>query len=180
MAATDKQWARGYALQALSDLRVRETLVRANAEKCHRLHYLQMAAEKVCKAHLNSTNGHDSVRNSHAYIESILPIIARHFYGAISDNNQIKDWEIRTIRTLAHEIQLLAPACHDGDMREDNSEYPWEGGQGTVYIPCEYSFPNINDGDRAIVKLIHLIRAAAQSYSSVSKDAWSTGNPARC
>lgn len=45
--ATDREWARAYALQALSDLEVRDRLAVAGAEKCHRLHYLQMAAEKV-------------------------------------------------------------------------------------------------------------------------------------
>jgi hypothetical protein len=61
-------------------------------------------------------------------------------------------------------MQLLAPACDDGDIREDNSEYPWEDGQGNVCVPCQYSFPNLDDGNRAIVRLIRLIRTAAESY----------------
>jgi hypothetical protein len=108
MAQTDdKDWARGYARQALSDLRARDILVSANAEKCHRLHFLQMAAEKACKARLIAQNG---------------------------------------------------------DVREDNSEYPWEGANGEVRIPCEYNFPKINDEEKTIVKLIRLIRIAALSY----------------
>ena len=68
MPSTDKDWARSYARQALSDLNVREILIQANAHKCHRLHFLQMAAEKACKAHLIMANGHEKVRKTHAYV----------------------------------------------------------------------------------------------------------------
>ena len=163
--ATNENWARSYARQALSDLRAREALARANAEKCHRLHFLQMAAEKACKAHLTLANGHDRVRKSHAYVARILPIIARHFYAVIHDNNVLTRWEISEIRRLAHEIEVLAPACDDNDLRKDNSEYPWEDGKGDICVPCEYSFPKIDDGSRTIVRLIQLIRTASESYN---------------
>jgi hypothetical protein len=165
MPAMNDEWQRDYALQALSDLRARETLVNANAEKCHRLHFLQMAAEKACKAHLTAASGHDHVRNSHAYIEGMLSTVARHFYGVLNDKNKIKSWEISEIKRLAHEIQVLSPACREGEIRKDNSEYPWEDAKGNVCIPCRYSFPRIDDGNRAIIRLIWLIRTAAESYS---------------
>ena len=165
MQPTDEKWARSYAIQALSDLRAREALVHANVEKCHRLHFLQMAAEKTCKAYLTSANGHDKVRKSHAYVACILPIIARHFYAVINDDNRIKQWELSEIRRVAREIELLAPACDDGDLRRDNSEYPWEDARGAICTPCEYNFPNIDDGSRPIVRMIRLIRTAAESYS---------------
>jgi hypothetical protein len=160
--ATQENWAKSYAKQALSDLQAREALVRAGTDRCHHLHFLQMAAEKACKAHLVRMNGHDSVRKSHAYVARILPIIARQFYMAINNKSQIPVWEISEIRRLAHEIEVLAPACDGGDLRQDNSEYPWQDGQGDICVPCEYSFPNIND--REIVRLIRLIRTACESY----------------
>jgi len=161
--AIDEEWARSYARQALSDLNAREALVNAGAEKCHRLHFLQMAAEKTCKAYLATTNGHDHVRKSHAYIARILPIIARQFYGVIS-RVRIPHWEISEIRRLAREIEMLAPACDGGEDRRDNTEYPWEGARGEIRTPCEYNFPNVDDGSRQIVRLIRLIRTAAESY----------------
>ena len=91
----DADWARGYARQALSDLRVREALALGRAEKCHRLHFLQMASEKACKAYLVSENGHENVRKSHAYIAKTLPIIARHFYSGSKDSNEINDGRSR-------------------------------------------------------------------------------------
>jgi hypothetical protein len=172
MPPTNEQWARGYARQALSDLRAREALVDAKdsrTEKCHRLHFLQMATEKVCKAYVLAAAGEqDSVREirrSHAYIAGRLPQIARGFYGKLNDNNEISRWELSEIKRLAKEIQTLAPACKGEDLREDNCEYPWEDAQGYVRVPCEYNFPNIDDGERGIVRLINLIREAAKSYS---------------
>jgi len=40
-------------------------------------------------------------------------------------------------------------------------------GSGNVQTPCEFNFPNIDDGpaNKVIVKLIKLMRAAAQSYA---------------
>ncbi len=166
MSATNQDWARAYARQSLSDLLLREKLVDADAHKCHRLHFLQMAAEKVCKAYLTIVNGHDNVRRTHAYVAKNLPIIARHFYTVINDDNEISRWEISEIRRLAHEIEVLAPACDDGNVREDNSEYPWLDGRGHVRTPCEFNFPNIDDGSRAIMRLIRLIRTAAERYAS--------------
>ena len=68
---------------------------------------------------------------------------------------------------MAREIEVLAPACDDGDVRLDNSEYPWEDGAGNVRVPCEYNFPNIDDGvqNKTIVKLIRLIRTASEAYT---------------
>lgn len=166
MPVTNQDWAQGYAKQALSDLRAREMLVESSADKCHRLHFLQMAAEKACKAHLAMANGHENVRKTHAYVARNLPIIARHFYALSNNNNQLAQWEISEIRRLAHEIEVLAPACDGGDVREDNSEYPWVDSRGRVQTPCEYGFPGINDGDRTILRLIRLIRTASESYAS--------------
>ena len=124
-----------------------------------------MAAEKTCKAHLVAQNGHENVRKRHAVVERVLPVIARQFYSVLNERAEIRQWEVKRIRAFAHEIELLAPACDDGDRRRDNSEYPWENAQGEVSTPCEFNFPNIDDGNRSIIRLIDLIRTAAQSYS---------------
>jgi hypothetical protein len=112
--ATDQDWSRAYAKQALSDLDAREKLTLAGAHKCHRLHFLQMAAEKICKAHLTKVNGHENIRKTHAYVKRNLPIIARQFYTRMNDENRMAQWEVHQIEQLAGEIELLAPACDDG------------------------------------------------------------------
>jgi hypothetical protein len=124
-----------------------------------------MAAEKACKAHLIVLGGHENVGRKHAYVARNLPIIARHFYATTNDNNRIPRWEISEIRRLAREIEVLAPACDIGSARQDNSEYPWQDGRGNIRTPCEYQFPNIDDGSRVINRLLRLIRTAAESYA---------------
>lgn len=165
MPDTKQHWARAYALQALSDLRARDALARAGLEKCHRLHFLQMAAEKACKAYLTIKNGHESVRKTHGYVKRVLPILARAFYSSEHSDNDVPKWQMEQIRRFAREIELIAPACDDGDVREDNSEYPWLDGLGDVQTPCLYSFPKLDDGDRVVILLIRLIRTAAESYT---------------
>ena len=164
MPATDLDWQRAYALQALSDLEARDIVANGGADKCHRLHFLQMAAEKVCKAYLVAANGHENVRKSHAYVASTLPLLARQFYG-VAREAELQQWQVRAIRHFAQEIELLAPACDDGGTREDNSEYPWLNAGAEVQAPCRYNFPRIHDGDRTLVSVIHLLRKAATVYA---------------
>jgi hypothetical protein len=161
--ATDAEWASAFAVQALSDLDAREILWEGGAEKCHRLHFLQMSAEKVCKAHLMRENGYDAVRKIHSYVESVLPVIARHFSSLAQDSNY-KPWQLRAIAKFARDIELLAPSCHEGETRPDNSEYPWLDGTDRVQTPCRYPFRHIDDGDRIVVTIIQLLRVAANEY----------------
>jgi len=164
MQPSDVNWAKAFAKQSLSDLNVREALVTARVEKCHRLHYLQMAAEKVCKAFLSTSKGQGQVGRTHSVVERNLPILARQFYAVINSNNDMARWELSEVRKLAREIELLAPAIRDGGSREDNTEYPWLDSGGAIRIPCEHTFPGLCDNSRTIVRLIRLMRTAAESY----------------
>jgi len=48
--ATNAELSRAFAVQAISDRKARDLLAQANTDTCHEFHYLQMAAEKTCKA----------------------------------------------------------------------------------------------------------------------------------
>ncbi len=51
--ATPAEWARGYARQAQADFRAWQALeVDEHVHPCHRMLFLQMACEKLCKARL--------------------------------------------------------------------------------------------------------------------------------
>jgi hypothetical protein len=117
------------------------------------------------RARLIWANGHESVRKTHAYVERVLPILARAFYSSEQDNQGIPVCQIKQIKRFAREIEVIAPACDAGDVREDNSEYPWLDGIGIVQTPCLHSFPHLDDGDRVVILLIRLIRIAAESYT---------------
>lgn len=163
MKTTDRDWAAAYALQALSDLKAREALIAAGVDRCHNLHFLQMATEKVCKAHLCEVNGESTVRKIHGYVQSVLPLLARQF-GGLTVTGGLKAWQLSAIKTIGREIELLAPACDDMDTRRDNTEYPWLGADSEIYVPCRFEFPGIDEGDRVIVTVFALLRAAALSY----------------
>lgn len=160
--SSNENWTIAYAKQALSDLEIREILVDNKVNKCHRLHYLQMASEKVCKAYLSRANGHEEVKKKHNYVEKNLPIIARHYYSVLHSGNQIPSWEFSYIKKIARDIELLAPACHADFTREDNTEYPWLSSSGELLTPSEYDFPEIDDMHRNILRLMRLIRRASE------------------
>jgi hypothetical protein len=161
--ATDAEWASAFAAQALSDLHALEILSVGGADKCHRLHFLQMSAEKVCKAYLMTQNGYDAVRKVHSYVESVLPVIARQF-ASLAQGSDYQTWQLGAIKSFAKNIELLAPSCDEGETRPDNSEYPWADAAGRVYTPCRYKFSHIDDGDRIVVTIVQLLRVAAAEY----------------
>ena len=152
----DRDWTRAFARQALSDLRARDVLEAGNADKCHKLHFLQMAAEKVCKAFLISTKGHEKVRRSHAYVQKYIPIIARQ--AAVSGA------KLALIKRLAREIEVLAPACDEGETRPDNTEYPWQDVNGNVLTPCLHNFAEIDLLEKDIRPLVRILQFAAKGY----------------
>ena len=145
-------------MQGLSDLRTRDKLIGLRVERCHVLHYLQMASEKICKAHLAS-HTESNLRNTHACVQRVLPMIARQLLGS-----NAQSWQMDALRHFARQIELLAPAVHEDGKRRDNTEYPWVDGSGKLQTPCEYPFPDLDDGDRIVVLVIRLLREAGESY----------------
>jgi hypothetical protein len=136
-------WRVAYAKQALADLRAREQLLQnADIPDCQQLHFLQMACEKVCKAYLCGQGVNpELLQKSHAYISGPLPVIARQQFTQESGSvHTDRTWVIGAIRALARKIELLAPAVNDAGRQPANCEYPWEGPNGKIQAPCEYSF----------------------------------------
>ena len=76
-----------------------------------------MATEKTCKAYLIKENGHEKVRKTHAVVKKHLPRIAQHFYSSNPNRKQALH-QLSEIKTLAGEVELLAPACDHGDLRQ--------------------------------------------------------------
>jgi hypothetical protein len=134
-------WAYGYARQASADFDTFERLqTLGDIPDCHKLLYLQMACEKLCKAHLISS-GTDprSLQHSHGYVAGPLPVILRQqivlMYADLKGTGGI----LTLTRHLAREIELLNPAIDRAGDRPDNCEYPWEAG-GNVISPLDWTF----------------------------------------
>ncbi len=145
--STGDDWRRAFAKQANADFEMwdRAQSCRGVAE-CHRLHFLQMACEKLCKAHLCKTTPDPmAIQSSHRYVAKNLPIIAKeHLARQKRKTPKQHGYPLRQIRQLAREIELLAPSVDADGKRRDNCEYPWEVSPGAVRFPAEHQFTNLN------------------------------------
>jgi hypothetical protein len=141
---TAQQWSKAFAAQARVDWQT-WNLLRNNPDfsvpVCHRLHFLQMACEKVCKAHLCLQGINPSlVQSSHAYVAKTLPIICREQLRRRKLRAGRLDAVVHFAKRLAREIELLAPSVDDGGRRPDNCEYPWVDGLDCIHLPAEWQF----------------------------------------
>ena len=155
-------WSSAYARQAKSDLQAREKLLQSNLPACHHLHYLQMAAEKLCKSHLSARGQPQSVlETSHAFIAKPLPMIARQIFAGQGGKLPRAPWVLRAIRKLARQIELLHPQVDAGGTVPANCVYPWMGLDGAVVAPADYQFGINILHEKAGTTLIKIMLAAA-------------------
>jgi hypothetical protein len=142
--STPADWVRGYARQADADFRAWELYEKcpeAVASDCHKLLFLQMACEKLCKAYLiqNNTPPVD-LQTSHAYVAGPLPIIIRQQILLMRKSLKGMMGLVTQVRHLANEIELLNPAVRRDGQRPDNCEFPWEDASGTLHSPLDWDF----------------------------------------
>lgn len=135
-------WARGYARQADADFRTWQSLqTDANVPECHRLLFLQMACEKLCKAHLITAGSPpESLQSSHGYIAKPLPLIVIQEIVSLRKDVRGMQGVLRDARYLAGEIEVLNPAVDRDGRRRDNCEYPWEDPGENVRSPLDWTF----------------------------------------
>jgi hypothetical protein len=141
--ATAKEWAERFAEQADADFRAWELYERnphAVAAPCHKAQFLQMACEKLCKAHqLRTGAAAEWLLSTHKVIAKTLSrIIQEEMERRGQKRSAIRECT-RFVKKLAQEIEFLSPSLDDGGKRPDNCEYPWEQG-GIVYSPLRRSF----------------------------------------
>jgi len=145
--STPAEWQRAFARQADADFRaweLYEEYPEAVAVACHKLLFLQMACEKLCKAHLiqKGTSYDEKLQSSHAYVANQLPIIIMQQISFMKPNLSGKGMKeiMKHVKHLAIEIELLNPAVRRDDQRPDNCEYPWEDAGGTLHAPLNWTF----------------------------------------
>lgn len=156
-----EEWSRAFAQQARADLDAYNALSRlADLPPCQRLHFLQMACEKVSKAYeLRAGTLSERTLTSHVVITHNLPLIFRAYYqDAFGKRLQRYSPLLERVRSLSREIELLAPASADGSRRPDNAEYPWLDAGGHVLAPALHDFRVAADLDtpagKALLKVL--------------------------
>jgi hypothetical protein len=163
-------WRIGYARQALADLNARDALLThptSRIPECQPLHFLQMACEKLCKAHLCGRGvDPDLLHRSHAHIASTLPLVIRQWRAQhLGARKHEEGWMMQAIRHLSRRIELLSPAVDDGGRIPANCEYPWLNPAGRVVAPVDHLFEFELLYERAGVYLIKAVRVIADTLA---------------
>ncbi len=141
-------WRDAFFRQAKSDYFVFKKLNDSKFSLCHKLHYLQMATEKLAKAYLCKPSGGPPKRTHYALVRMLKLIKGRRdirrelgyqndFYAYVSYIDSLLD--------LADKIQKLVPVGDKFD--EVNAEYPWKDTAGSIQCPTTYTFPEFPKTD---------------------------------
>ena len=154
-------WREAFLLQARSDFAVLIKLNKSAVEDCHRLHYLQMAAEKLGKAMLSRPGSMLPPVTTHAAFARMLqvlkssPEVRRHL--GFNDPAIFKRY-IDSLLPLAERIERLAPAL--AGMKQPNPEYPWaDAVVGEVFAPAAFAFTEFNPKRAQMIKMMELMQS---------------------
>jgi len=154
-------WALAYVRQADADFRAWELYERhpeAVAAECHKPLFLQMACEKLCKAHLiQAGTPPEALQDSHGYVANPLPIVIRQQIISSGQNPRKMQGVLNQVRHLAGEVEVLNPAVRRNGQRPDNCEYPWGAGD-EVRSPLDWTFQPLRlvtaPAGRTFIKLL--------------------------
>lgn len=125
-----------YLTQARSDLRAFGLL--ADADVCHRIHYLQMMTEKLAKAYF-WRRGHPPKKRHNYFVKFIRSVGSRGDVGKVIGFQPGVFWKAYTdgMLPIALLVERMAPSeAADGP----NAEYPWPHDAPTA-APATYRFP---------------------------------------
>ena len=135
-----QNWQSAFLKQARADWEAYQKTSRATWAACHRLQFLQMAAEKLGKAFLVAgPSSLETTTQSHAAFVKFLRIVSnnRKLKNALGKKRAQQRKHFNQLLPLAYEIELLAPALAQSGP---NPEYPWKDASGNVLAPGDYSF----------------------------------------
>ena len=160
-------WRTAYFRQAQNDYGVfRELKCRKDVAMCQKLHYLQMATEKLAKAFLSPCSGRPPPRVHVALCKFLnmskgRPEI-RRLLGYENDYHAYCSY-IDRLLSVAERIEKLAPV---GGQERVNPEYPWLDQDGNVVCPASYSFSEF--GHQEIISFQHLTDALFRIFTDPS------------
>lgn len=140
--AKPAEWARDYARQAQADFRTWQLLEESDdVPSCHRMLFLQMACEKLCKARLiHAGTPPTALQTSHGYVANPLPVVIRAQLEFMGQNLRSRAGLLNFTRHLASEIEVTNPAVDRNGQRPDNCEYPWEDAGLALHSPLDWNF----------------------------------------
>jgi hypothetical protein len=140
-------WTKGLLKQAQSDYEMYGKLSDPSVPICHRLHYLQMACEKLAKAFSRKKNTHPPKRHT-ALVSFLQHSKQRNIYEALGYANNPLAYSayIDSLMDIALKIENLAPAGGGKDGKV-NPEYPWKDAVGNIQVPVDYPYVEFSPQD---------------------------------
>ena len=153
-------WREAYFEQAKSDFRQFQKLNEESAELCHQLHYLQMATEKLAKAH-RCPPGNTPPAMVHNMFVRFLQTCRRmpQLQDAMgfAKARGFPDY-VDHLLPKAQQIEELAPA--GGAYARPNPEYPWQPpGVPNVESPLKYGFAHLDIQGREFREVLRVVSA---------------------
>jgi hypothetical protein len=147
-------WSTAFRKQAQSDFELYLLINKdPKVPMCHHLHYLQMALEKIAKAHYHGKPPQSHYKVVDYMLQKIgeTDLLAKR-YGWTS-KTQFKN-AVARIRPMLDLLQSLVP---QQDEEKVNAEYPWRGSEGVV-VPCEYDYLGAGANAYAIAQLVWFLK----------------------
>lgn len=140
-------WHDAFLTQAHSDYSVFMKLNESRFPLCHKLHYLQMATEKLAKVFQCEKRNTPPPKTHLALLKMLKIIKGRQEIQKQLEFKHKKSYKsyIDSLMSIAEQIQNLAPV--GGDFEKLNQEYPWENPIGRVNCPAKYNYTEIKTTD---------------------------------
>ena len=139
-------WQAGYLRQAESDYKVFSDL--KTAALCHRLHYLQMASEKLAKSFLCHGSLKPYKKTHYALVRFLKSSKRTTNVSRLlgyTNNHLAYCSYVDSILEAAKRVEDLAPV--GGDYDKLNPEYPWKDSSGAIQVPVDYPFAEFSRTD---------------------------------
>lgn len=112
--------------------------------RCHALHYLQMATEKLGKAYrLRDTSAAtEELQSEHTGFAGFMSAYMNRRASQSAPDRDAGEALKRHAVNFAREVERLHPSV-DKVRRPQNVEYPWPEAE-QVGVPAQYDFPNLS------------------------------------
>jgi hypothetical protein len=172
MPPSRADWATAYAAQSASDFALFEMLSSmAGIPRCHLLHYLQMACEKISKAYMfrDTDAAEEKLLTQHVVFSKFI----NAFFGSAEMRNRYagKQAQLQIIskvaNRIAREIEKLAPAV-DRLESPSNAEYPWPS-NGGVIVPCSYDYPDLSSlQDAGSISFLKIVKEVIVDFDKLT------------
>ncbi len=162
--ATNSDWAAAFRRQAESDFAMYAHLVGGAQPlpRCHALHHLQMATEKIAKAYRlvgepDATPSSISQHQLGNFVEDFFRSPRARERLRLGKHN-VK-YAKRKLTEAAQTIEALVPR----DLLHRNAEYPWEVA-GVVRAPTDEDFPDFGSRSPKLVDFLNFLKIAIEEF----------------